>query len=322
MTLAMTMRSVAAALLALLVTCNTACAATTDPLPGVKRVLFLGDSITYGGNYIEFVEFWFVTRLPGRPIEFINAGLPSETVSGLSEEGHAGGQFPRPDLHERLTRVLSAIKPDMVIACYGMNDGIYLPYAESRFAKYKEGMTWLRQQCLAAGAKVLFMTPPVFDEKKGGKPGYMHTLDRYSEWLVSQSTNGWDVVDPHSAMRVLLENKRKTDPFFYLAKDGVHPGDLGHWIMARQLIIHMGAKDIQGCDTPEAMVGASPNGAAVLQLVQQKQQLMKDAWLTHTKHDRPGMKTGLPMQEATAKVAWLDERIGALTKGATAPVKR
>lgn len=322
MTLAMKMRPVAAALLALVFACSPAGGATTDPLPGVKRVLFLGDSITYAGNYIEFVEFWFATRLPGRSIEFINAGLPSETVSGLSEEGHAGGQFPRPDLHERLTRVLSAIKPDMVIACYGMNDGIYLPYAESRFAKYKEGMTRLRQQCLAAGAKVLFMTPPVFDEKQGGKPGYTHTLDRYSQWLATQSTNGWDVVDLHSAMSVFLENKRKTDPFFYLAKDGVHPGDLGHWIMARQLIIHLGAKDLQSCDTPEAMVGAYPDGAAVLGLVQQKQRLMKDAWLTHTKHVRPGMKTGLPMQEATAKAALLDEQVGALTRVATVPVKR
>src|SRR2546425_2764856 len=43
----------------------------------------------------------------GRQIEFLNLGLPSETVSGLSEEGHAGGQFPRPDLLERLARVLA-----------------------------------------------------------------------------------------------------------------------------------------------------------------------------------------------------------------------
>ena len=74
------------------------------------------------------IETWFVTRYPERQIEFINAGLPTETVSGLSEEGHAGGSFPRPDLHERLERVLPATRPDVVIACYGMNDGIYLPY--------------------------------------------------------------------------------------------------------------------------------------------------------------------------------------------------
>src|SRR5216117_2792724 len=56
----------------------------------VRRVLFLGDSITYAGTYVVLVETYFLTRYPGRTIEFINAGLPSETVSGLTEEGHAG----------------------------------------------------------------------------------------------------------------------------------------------------------------------------------------------------------------------------------------
>src|SRR5438445_9480884 len=59
----------------------------------LKRVIFLGDSITYSGGYVALVEAYFVTRYPDRAIEFINIGLPSETVSGLSEEGHAGGQF-------------------------------------------------------------------------------------------------------------------------------------------------------------------------------------------------------------------------------------
>jgi len=73
-------------------------------LSGARRVLFLGDSITYSGEYVESVEAYFVTRFPEREIEFLNLGLPSETLSGLSETGHAGGAFPRPDLHERLGR--------------------------------------------------------------------------------------------------------------------------------------------------------------------------------------------------------------------------
>ncbi|MEI2725571.1 MAG: hypothetical protein V9H26_19255 [Verrucomicrobiota bacterium] len=49
------------------------------------------------------------------------------------------GQFPRPDLHERLGRVLEKTKPDQVVACYGMNDGIYLPFSEERFAEVSSG---------------------------------------------------------------------------------------------------------------------------------------------------------------------------------------
>src|SRR4051812_8168051 len=81
-------------------------------LAEVKRILCLGDSITYGGLYIDYLDGFLSTRYPRQRWEIINLGLPSETVSGLSEPGHAGGKFPRPDLHERLTRALEKTKPD------------------------------------------------------------------------------------------------------------------------------------------------------------------------------------------------------------------
>src|SRR5690242_20699035 len=78
--------------------------ATADepPLEVVRRVVFLGDSITYSGQYIEYLETVFRTRYRALRCEFQDLGLPSETVSGLTEPGHAGGKFLRPDLHERL----------------------------------------------------------------------------------------------------------------------------------------------------------------------------------------------------------------------------
>ena len=98
------------------------------------RVLFLGDSITYDGRWTTLVESALRATPAFESAEIVNMGLPSETVSGLSEEGHAGGKFPRPDLHERLGRVLEGYKPTLVIACYGMNDGIYLPPDPARKA--------------------------------------------------------------------------------------------------------------------------------------------------------------------------------------------
>ena len=75
-------------------------------LEGVRRVVFLGDSITYVGQYIEYTETLLRLSDPSHRCEMLDLGLPSETISGLSEPGHAGGKFPRPDLHERLERVL------------------------------------------------------------------------------------------------------------------------------------------------------------------------------------------------------------------------
>src|SRR5687768_16044307 len=71
-------------------------------LIGSKRVLFLGDSITASGRYVAALDAWLSAVHREQRPELLNAGLPSETVSGLSEDGHAGGKFPRPDLVERL----------------------------------------------------------------------------------------------------------------------------------------------------------------------------------------------------------------------------
>ena len=131
--------------LSLLVTHSNVKANGHSPLDGVRRIVFLGDSITYAGHYVDLVEAFLRLKNPGLRCEFLNLGLPSETVSGLSEPGHAGGAFPRPDLHERLDRVLDQTKPDLIVACYGMNDGIYYPYGDDRAAKFQEGMRFLRR---------------------------------------------------------------------------------------------------------------------------------------------------------------------------------
>ena len=114
-------------------------AADDQPLAGVHRIVFLGDSITYSGQFVEFIEAYLRINQSTHRYEFLDLGLPSETVSGLSEPGHAGGAFPRPDLHERLERVLEQTKPDLIVACYGMNDGIYYPFAEARFENTRAG---------------------------------------------------------------------------------------------------------------------------------------------------------------------------------------
>src|SRR5580698_7681201 len=80
-------------------------ASAAGPLPGLEkyhRVVFVGDSITYYGGYVDDIEAYVLIHNPNSDITFLNLGQSSETVSGLSEPGHAGGKFTRPDLHTRL----------------------------------------------------------------------------------------------------------------------------------------------------------------------------------------------------------------------------
>lgn len=286
--------------------------AAPSAAPSAQRLLFLGDSITYAGHFVEIFEAWLRLRYPDWRGEVANAGLPSETVSGLSEDGHAGGQFPRPDLHERLTRVLDAVRPDCVVACYGMNDGIYLDWDEQRFQRFRAGIEKLREQVRSRGARMIHVTPPTFDPPAGSnKPfNYDRVLDRYAEWLVGQRTHGWEVIDLHRHMGRHLEERRKSNPSYRLAPDGVHPTEAGHWVIAQPLLQFFGAADrILEVERPMDVLGAYSRGAEVLALVQEKQRWMKDSWLSHARHLRPGMKRGIPLPEALAKAEELNRRI-------------
>jgi len=286
-----------------------------NPFPSeVKRILFLGNSITYAGEYVTNVEAYFAAHYPAMKVEFINTGLPSETVSGLSEPGHADGKFPRPDLHERLARVLKQTKPDWVFACYGMNDGIYMPLDKDRFRKFKEGIHWLHDELEKAGVKkIIHLTPPVFDERKGGHEGYAHVLDTYSDWLLTQrSIAQWNVVDIHGAMKTYLENHIEKDSTFALAADGVHPGKTGHWLISKEILLYLGEKNIAAAESITDALSDIPNGDELLKLISQRQLMMKDTWLTSTGHLRPGMKTGLPMREAKVKDKKIQKEINAL----------
>ncbi len=299
-----------------------------QPLAGVRRVLFLGDSITYSGQYVEYLEAYLRTSQPSLRCEFLNLGLPSETVSGLSEPGHAGGAFPRPDLHERLERVLERTRPDLIVACYGMNDGIYYPFSPARFQKYQDGIRRLRERAAAIGAPVLHVTPPVFDpepirsntlpaglaEYRQPYEGYDDVLARYAEWLLARRADGWDVVDVHGPMKHFLTESRRRDPRYRLADDGVHANATGHWLMAREILRHWGVRDpaLAAAVNGEKVLARFPHGPAVLKLVQQKQRLLKDAWLTGTGHKRPGMNHGLALDEARRQADRLDSDILAL----------
>ncbi|HEY2911579.1 MAG TPA: lipolytic enzyme, partial [Gemmataceae bacterium] len=119
-------------------------AAADDLFRDHNRIVFLGDSNTFAGRFIAYLEAYTRLRHPDRQLELINLGLPSETVSGLSEPDHP---YPRPNVHSRLAAALAKTKPNVVVACYGMNDGIYYPFDEERFRKYQDGFRKLIADC-------------------------------------------------------------------------------------------------------------------------------------------------------------------------------
>ncbi|MCH5376846.1 MAG: SGNH/GDSL hydrolase family protein [Planctomycetes bacterium] len=281
-----------------------------DLLQRSHRIVFLGDSITFGGHYVACFEAWLATQDLDPMPTVLNLGLPSETVSGLSEEGHAGGKFPRPDLAERLDRVLALTKPDLVFACYGINCGIYQPLDDQRFQHYQEGIRHLRRQVEKAGATLVVITPPFYDDQRGKNTfSYNGVLDRYSQWLVSQREQGWLVIDLHGPMTDEVNRRRQDDPDFTFQPDAVHPNSDGHWFMARQLIRWFGDEKAAGAESPEAMLAASGVSPDAMKLIQQRMSLLRDAYVAAAGHLRPGIRPGLPVAEAQQKARELTQQI-------------
>lgn len=266
------------------------------------RIAILGDSITYGGRWATLVESALRDTPQFADAEIVNFGLASETVSGLSEPGHAGGQFPRPCLHERLGRILDAYKPTLVLACYGMNDGIYQPLDETRTRAFQDGCTKLKEAVGKTGAAIVFITPPLHQaDKPSTDPNrYDAVLDAYGQWLVSQRAKGWDVIDIRPDLKRAIAEAKQANPSFVYAGDGVHPGNDGHDFIAASICKQL---------WPILKLPGSPHFAQgdALGILLKRNELLKHAWLTKTRHTRPGVPAGLPLDQAEAQARKLME---------------
>ena len=269
-----------------------------------KRVMVLGDSITQGGGYVTFIEYLLEKRYPALAFDIVSVGLSSETTSGLSEEGHAGGRFPRPCLHERLGRALEAVKPKLVVACYGMNDGIYLPYSEGRMQAFRDGITRMVERCHAAGAQVVLVTPPVFDHR-GSESDYDTVLAKFADWEVKTPPKGVvAVADLHTLMADALAQRQQKDPKFHFASDGIHPNELGHLVMALSILKEL--KIDTPSETPEELlpvIQADP----LFALVRQHREGRSAGWLPYIGYTRervvaPGPATSQNVEDAAAEI--------------------
>ncbi|MED5449224.1 MAG: SGNH/GDSL hydrolase family protein [Planctomycetota bacterium] len=317
-------------LAACLLAANGASATTrADDLPiafplKAKKILFLGDSITHAGGYVAWIETQ--CRLQGvSPLPtFYNVGLSSETCSGQTEPAHP---FPRPDVHERLDRALKRIQPDVVVSCYGMNDGIYHPFSEKRFQIYQDGVNRLIKKVHATGAKLVLMTPPPFDavplkKKKGAlRPAgakqfayfaiYEHydrdVISRFARWILEQKDRVEMVVDLHAPITKHLAEQRKKSPQYTLSPDGVHPNPLGHRILGDTVLLAWGIPSITEPDPK------------LLRLIQQKTSVLHDSYLSTIGHKRPGVRKGLPIDQAEQKAAELLKQATPLIKKQRTP---
>ncbi|MEI6807156.1 MAG: GDSL-type esterase/lipase family protein [bacterium] len=232
--------------------------AQSAPAPYRQQIIFFGDSITKAGGYVRNIQGALNRLTPDYPPVVHNFGHMSETISNLSEAYHPGR---RPCILGWLGTVV-AEKPDLAIACYGINDGIYHPFNKERFDAYKSGIERLIKEFNAVGTHVILITPPPFaaqgpafpagttpaqretllaeanakaeeeakkDPKKFGYrsayPYYDEVLAVYAKWLLTlDKREGVSVVDIRTPMLARIKETH--------GGDAIHPNGTGHAIMA------------------------------------------------------------------------------------------
>ena len=224
------------ALYSLLIALVRPCAfAEAPPFKDGDRVCFIGDSITHQAHYHTQILLFYATRFPLMRLEAWNCGLAGDTAAG-SVRRYAWDIAPR--------------KPTVATVMLGMNDvGRHL-YASDTSGPQFEAQ---RQRAIDAnianlgklasllakdGTRIIFITPSLFDqtgqqttESLTGVNDALKACGEGARKLAAQYGAG--LVDLNGPMAALNAAGQAKDPAFTIVgEDRVHPGPVGHLVMA------------------------------------------------------------------------------------------
>jgi len=215
--------------------------------------------------------------------------------------------------------------PLVVLACFGMNDGIYHPPAPERRAAFLAGLQQLIARVRAGGARLVLLTPPIFDAQPVrartvpadaagfgyGRffAGYDNVLAEYTAAELALQAPDLTVIDVHRAMTEALAAARAREPGASFSPDGVHPNEAGHLVIARTLAGGLGLAP-PGTDLAAELkrIAADP----LFPLVRDRRSLRSEAWLPFVGYTRgPAFKSD-SVQAAEIAAARLEEQIEAI----------
>lgn len=223
------------------------------------RVVFLGDSITEQRLYTTYIEAYALTRYPQWKLWFRNVGWGGDT-SWLRQRSHPDEArlFAADDASQQkmvedavkngLERDVLPLKPSLVTIKFGMNDHSYQPFREDIFKAYVRSQTELAQVLKANGARVTFLTPQPIEDKRPDPDQDVRnqSLRKFSDGLKEVAAKeGADFVDQFDPyMKMLLRERANNPNGFVGGGDAVHPGPIGHTVMAWAILKGMGAPSL------------------------------------------------------------------------------
>lgn len=220
------------------------------------RVVFLGDSITEQRLYTTYIEAYTLTRHPDWNLHFRNVGWGGDTA-WLRQRSHpdektlfAAGEAEQQKMvfqsvYRGLERDVLPLKPTFVTIKFGMNDHSYQAFREDIFKAYVRSQEELGKVLEANGARVAYLTPQPIEDKRPDPDKDIKNLSlrKFSDGLhtVAGKVHGTfvDQFDPYMA---IMMKARTINPEAVIGGgDSVHPGPIGHTVMAWAVLKGLGA---------------------------------------------------------------------------------
>lgn len=200
------------------------------------RVCFIGNSITYMGGYHHNIALYYATRFPQEKITVFNCGIGGNVAANVIA---------------RMDSDILINKPSWAAVKLGMNDVRKDLYTKEATAKpdilqlrqaaldlYRKNYEQIIQTLLQKNCRVILQTPSIYDETAAlsdvaltGRNAALQTCAGYVKELGARYK--LPVVDYWTLLNSLTQQVQAKDPAATLiGADRVHPGAVGHFIMA------------------------------------------------------------------------------------------
>lgn len=211
-----------------------------------ETVVFLGNSITRGGDYLTYIKLYYLTRFPEMTIKIVNTGVSGHTsIDGIN----------------RFYQDVMVHQPDKIAMMFGMNDantGVTAEDSEEvkekklkeRIEFYRQNMDSITRMINHEGVELIYIAPSIYDDKVqidreiryGGNKAIGMCRDVVYE-LASKYQKS--VVDFYTIMNEVNAKYQKEDPkFTVVSGDRVHPQREGNLLMGYQFLKSQDAPSI------------------------------------------------------------------------------
>jgi lysophospholipase L1-like esterase len=205
------------------------------PFQNNDTICLVGDSITHSGTYHSHIFLYHATRHPLMRLRFVNCGISGDSASGML------GRLNQDVFPNNATVVtLSAGMNDVGRDLYSL---IRVPDdAESRkrstIDAFKQNIGKISDALAEKGVRQIFITPTIYDEHVESTDeslrGVNAALGECRDFVLELGkARNIPVVDFWHPMNEINRTRQQADSAFTLVgKDRVHPGPIGHLVMA------------------------------------------------------------------------------------------